>query len=316
MLLSNDKIFIAGHNGLVGSAVLRNLSERKANLLLRDRSALDLLDFVAVKEFLVKEKPDVVILCAAKVGGIYANNIQRADFIYQNLTIQNNIIWNSFTSGVRTLVFLGSSCIYPKYAKQPICESELLSGYLESTNQPYAIAKIAGIELVNSLRRQYNCDYFSVMPTNLYGINDNFDLENAHVLPMLLRRVIDAKRDNKREIVLWGTGKPLREFMLSDACASAIVYLLEHFNPKDLPQVSHINVGSGHEVSIKDLAHLIVKVVGYEGNIVHDITKPDGTPRKLLDCSLLHDLGWRHPSITLEDGVKLAYDWYINNIYK
>ncbi len=308
-----DKIYVAGHLGLVGSAVVRCLQGKGYNnLLLRSREELDLLEHSKVVNLFEQEKPNTVIICAAKVGGIHANSTQRADFIYENLTIQNNIIWNAFKFGVKSLVFLGSSCIYPKFAKQPICENELLSGYLESTNQPYAVAKIAGIELINSLRHQYGCDYFSVMPTNLYGVNDNFDYANSHVLPALLRKLVEAKAEGRKEIVVWGTGSPLREFMLSDMCADAIVYLLEHLKKDSLPSgVSHINIGSGHEISIKDLTHLIADIVGYTGEIVHDLSKPDGTPRKLLDCSLLKSLGWEHPEdMTLEKGIRQTYAWY------
>jgi len=310
----DSKVFVAGHGGLVRSALVRRLTRGGgySNIVTRSRRELDLLNKEAVAEFYLRERPEVVILAAARVGGIHANNTYRADFIYENLTVQTNVMWGAYQAGVKQLVFLGSSCIYPRNAPQPIPEAALLSSPLEDTNQPYSIAKIAGIELVNSLRRQHGCEYFSVMPTNLYGPNDNFSLENSHVLPALIRKVVEAKREGREELVVWGTGSPLREFMHSDACADAIVYLLENLDPLELPATcSHINVGSGHEISILELTRLIARVVGYEGRIVQDTSKPDGTPRKLVDCSLLARLGWRHPEgISLESGIRETVEWY------
>ena len=309
----DGKIFVAGHGGLVGSALVRRLTRGGyTNIVTRSRRELDLLHKEAVAEFYMRERPEVVILAAARVGGIHANNTHRADFIYENLMIQTNVVWGAYQSGVKQLVFLGSSCIYPRNAPQPIPEEALMAGSLEDTNQPYAVAKIAGIELVNSLRRQHGCRYFSVMPTNLYGPNDNFSLENSHVLPALIRKVVEAKREGREELVVWGTGSPLREFMHSDACADAIVYLLENLDPLSLPATcSHVNIGSGHEISILELTRLIARVVGYEGRIVQDLSKPDGTPRKLVDCSLLSQLGWRHPEeLTLERGIRETVEWF------
>jgi len=312
-MLKNSKIFVAGHGGLVGSALVRRLTQGGyTNIVTRSRRELDLLHKEAVAEFYLRERPEVVILAAARVGGIHANNTQRADFIYENLMIQTNIVWGAYQAGVKQLVFLGSSCIYPRNAPQPIPEGALMAGSLEDTNQPYAMAKIAGIELVNSLRRQHGCRYFSVMPTNLYGPNDNFSLENSHVLPALIRKVVEAKAQGREDLVVWGTGSPLREFMHSDACADAIVYLLENLDPLALPPTcSHINIGSGQEISILELTRLIARVVGYEGRIVQDTSKPDGTPRKLVDCSLLARLGWRHPEgLTLERGIRETVEWF------
>lgn len=308
----SDKIFVAGHNGLVGSALVRRLTQGGySNLILRNRAELDLLDTVAVKKFYAETKPDVVILAAAKVGGIFANNTYRADFIYQNLTIQNNVIWGAFENKVRNLVFLGSSCIYPKFAPQPIKEEHLLTGELEITNQPYAIAKIAGLELVQSLRKQYGCNYFSVMPCNLYGKNDNFDLQNAHVLPALLRRIHEEKLKGSKELIVWGTGTPLREFLFSDDCADAIVFLLDNLENlnKKIKDFSHINIGSGQEVSILELTNMLSDVIGFSGNIKHDLSKPDGTPRKLIDSSFINKLGWV-PKTPLKVGLEKTYNWY------
>ena len=312
MINKSDKIFVAGPHGLVGRALVRCLRARGYdNLVLKDRYSLNLLHGDVVKGFYSQERPDVVILAAAKVGGIHANNTWRADFIYQNLMIQNNVIWGAHEAGVRKLVCLGSSCIYPRNAPQPMPESSLLSGPLEITNRPYAVAKIAGLELVNSLRNQFGCDYFSVMPTNLYGIGDNFHSKDSHVLPALLRRVVEAKESGAPKLAIWGSGAPLREFMTSDDCADAIVFLLEQRVLKFPSQYeSHINIGSGQEVSILELVKLISKVVGYEGTIVNDASQPDGTPRKLLDCSLLNAMGWQAKT-SLEDGIRQTYEWYV-----
>lgn len=312
MLNKSDRIFVAGHRGLVGSALVRSLSSKGyENLILKDHISLDLMDRDSVTSFYAEEKPDVVILAAAKVGGIHANNTKRADFIYQNLTIQNNVIWGAYQSGVRKLVCLGSSCIYPRNAPQPMPENCLLSSPLEMTNRPYAVAKIAGLELVNSLRNQFGCDYFSVMPTNLYGIGDNFHPQDSHVLPALLRRVVEAKESGASEIVIWGSGTPLREFMTADDCADAIVFLLEKGDLTFPSQYeSHINIGSGQEISILALVKLIAKVVSYAGKIVNDVSKPDGTPRKLLDVSLLTAMGWSAKT-SLEDGIRQTYEWYV-----
>ena len=313
MLNKTDKIFVAGHRGLVGSALVRNFKANGYhNLILKTRDDLDLLDINAVRKFYVNEHPDVVVLAAAKVGGIYVNSIQKADFIYQNLTIQNNVIWEAFKANVRELVFLGSSCIYPKFAPQPMAEKHLLTGELESTNKSYALAKIAGLEFIQALRHQYGCSYFSVMPTNLYGVNDNFNYRDAHVLPSLLRRIVEAKEKGDKQLVIWGTGSPLREFMLSDDCANAVIFLLKNTKIEDFNDISYVNVGSGQEISILDLAKLVSKVVGFDGEIVHDLTKPDGTPRKLLDCSFLTRLGWKAET-SLEDGLKYTYDWFVSN---
>ncbi len=318
-LKKTHKIFVAGHNGLVGSAIVQILEERGySNLLLRERSKLNLSDAVAVRKFFEIERPEVVFLAAAKVGGILANNTQRAEFIYENLNIQNNIIWSAHSTNVDRLIFLGSSCIYPREASQPMKEDCLLSGPLEYTNRPYAIAKIAGLELINSLRVQYGRDYFSVMPTNLYGPRDNFKTNDSHVLPALLKKFINAKELNQPEVTVWGSGKPYREFMYSLDCADAIVHLAENVRSETIDAIvknsgwSHINVGSGQEVSIAQLSSLIAEITGYTGKVALDPTKPDGTPRKLLDCSILKSLGWS-AKITLSEGLKLTFDWLMAN---
>jgi GDP-L-fucose synthase len=299
----------------VGSALVRTLRAKGYDdLILKTREELDLLDAKAVDKFYKKESPDVVILAAAKVGGIQANNTQRADFIYQNLRIQNNVIWGAYKADVKRLVCLGSSCIYPKNAPQPMPESCLLSSPLELTNRPYAVAKIAGLELVNSLRNQYGCDYFSVMPTNLYGINDNFHPVDSHVLPAFLRRVVEAK--DEKELVIWGSGTPKREFLFSDDCAEAIVFLLEQKKLKFPSQYeSHINIGSGQEISILDLVLLISKIVGFKGVVLNDPSKPDGTMRKLLDSGILNTMGWAAKT-PLEDGIRKTLDWYHSCVNK
>ena len=304
----NSKIYIAGHKGMVGSAILRNLEEKGyKNFLLKTSSELDLKKTQQVDEFFETEKPDYVFLAAAKVGGIQANNSFRADFLYDNLMIQNNIIHASFVNKVKKLLFLGSSCIYPKLAPQPLKEDYLLSGYLEDTNEPYAIAKIAGIKLCESYFRQHGCNFFSVMPTNLYGKNDNYDLNNSHVLPALIRKFHHAKENNLPFVEIWGTGSPLREFLNADDLSDACVFLMRNYNGH-----KHVNIGTGTDISIKDLALLIQKTTGYTGELKYDLSKPDGTPRKLLDVNLLNNLGWKH-KISLEEGIRLVYEDYIKN---
>lgn len=304
----NSKIYIAGHKGMVGSAILRNLEEKGyKNFLLKTSSELDLKKTQQVDEFFETEKPDYVFLAAAKVGGIQANNSYRADFLYDNLMIQNNIIHASFVNKVKKLLFLGSSCIYPKLAPQPLKEDYLLSGYLEDTNEPYAIAKIAGIKLCESYFRQHGCNFFSVMPTNLYGKNDNYDLNNSHVLPALIRKFHYSKENNLPFVEIWGTGSTLREFLNADDLSDACVFLMRNYNGH-----KHVNIGTGTDISIKDLALLIQKTTGYTGELKYDLSKPDGTPRKLLDVNLLNNLGWKH-KISLEEGIKLVYEDYIKN---
>lgn len=304
----NAKIYIAGHRGLVGSALVRVLqAEGYNNLAYRTHAELDLANQGATEAFFKSEKPEYVFLAAAKVGGIMANNSFPADFIYSNLQVQTNVIAAAHQHGVKKLVFLGSSCIYPKFANQPMDEDQLLAGKLEPTNEPYAIAKIAGIIMCQSYHRQYGSNFISVMPTNLYGPNDNYHPENSHVLPGLIRRFHEAKANNVGEVVVWGTGKPLREFLYSDDLARACVFLMNHYDDPNI-----INIGSGSEVSIRDLAELIKRAVGYPGRITFDVSKPDGTPRKLLDVSRLHKLGWRH-QVELEDGVRLAYADFLKN---
>lgn len=299
----DSKIYIAGHRGMVGSAILRNLkSKGYSNFALKTSAELDLRNQEQVAAFFEAEKPDHVFLAAAKVGGIQANNTYRADFLYENLMIQNNVIHSAFVSQVKKLMFLGSSCIYPKLAPQPLKEEYLLSGYLEDTNEPYAIAKITGIKMCESYRRQYNCNFISVMPTNLYGPNDNYNLNNSHVLPALIRKFHDARQNNEPFVEVWGTGAPLREFLHSDDMADACVYLMQQYNGQQ-----HVNIGTGTDLSIKDLALLVQKIVGYTGDIRHNLDKPDGTPRKLMDVSLLHSLGWKH-KIELEEGIRMVYE--------
>lgn len=293
---------------MVGSALVRNLRSKKiTNLVTRTSAELDLRDQVAVNEFFKEEKPDYVFLAAARVGGINANNIYRAEFIYDNLMIEANIINASWKNGVKKLLFLGSSCIYPKMAPQPLSENSLLTGLLEQTNEPYAIAKIAGIKLCDAYRAQYGCNFISVMPTNLYGLNDNYDLEKSHVLPALLRKIIVAKRNNAPSVTIWGTGSPRREFLFVDDLADACIYLMNNYNEPGL-----VNVGTGEDISILELANLIKKIVGYQGSIINDISKPDGTPRKLLDVSKLKNLGWQ-ASVMLEEGIKIIYGEVKNN---
>ena len=299
----NSKIYIAGHRGLAGSAIVRKLKrEGFENLLLRTSSELDLRDQQAVKEFFEKEKPEYVFLAAAKVGGINANNLYPADFIYDNLCIQNNVIHQSYKNGVKKLLFLGSSCIYPKNSEQPIKEEYLLSGYLEPTNDAYAIAKIAGIKLCQAYHKQYGCNFISAMPTNLYGPGDNYDLKNSHVLPALLRKFHEAKISNEPTVTVWGTGKPRREFLHVDDLASACFFLMQNYNDPAI-----INIGTGKDISIAEMAAMIKKISGYQGIIIFDTSMPDGTFRKLLDVSKLHSLGWQ-PNISFEQGVRKTYE--------
>ncbi|MEE6125899.1 GDP-L-fucose synthase [Chryseobacterium arthrosphaerae] len=298
----NSKIYIAGHRGMVGSAIVRNLTSNGFNnIVTRTSDELDLTDQKNVQSFFETEKPEYVFLAAAKVGGIYANNTYRADFLYQNLMIETNVIHQSYLHGVKKLLFLGSSCIYPKLAPQPLKEEYLLSGFLEQTNEPYAIAKIAGIKMCDAYRSQYDCNFISAMPTNLYGPNDNYDLNNSHVLPAMLRKFFEAKQNNVKEVVLWGDGSPFREFLHVDDLAKACVFLMNNYN-----ESGHINIGSSREISISELAMQIKDITQYEGNIVWDTEKPNGTPRKLMDSSKINSMGWS-PDISLEDGIKQVY---------
>ena len=304
----SDKIFVAGYRGMVGSALMRRLeAEAFSNVVTRERAQLDLTDESAVAKFFAEEKPDIVILAAAKVGGIKANNDYPVEFLVENLRIQNNVIRSAYDNGVRKLLFLGSSCIYPKFALQPIAESALLTGPLEQTNEAYAIAKIAGIKLCQAFSCEYGANFISAMPTNLYGPNDNFDLETSHVLAALLRKAHEAKMHNDQKLIVWGTGKPRREFLHVDDLASACLLLLEKY---DSPEI--INVGCGEDSSIRELAELICEVVGFDGELAWDTTKPDGTPRKLLDVSKIRALGWK-PAIPLRDGIKRTYNWFVAN---
>ena len=302
-----DKIYIAGHRGMVGSAIFRKLNaEGFKNIITRTSAELDLRDQQIVADFFKTEKPDYVFLAAAKVGGIIANNTFRAEFLYDNLQIQNNIIHNSYLNNVKKLMFLGSSCIYPKLAPQPLKEEYLLTGLLEETNEPYAIAKIAGIKLCDAYRDQYGCNYISVMPTNLYGLNDNYHPQNSHVLPALIRRFHEAKTKNLPSVTIWGTGTPKREFLYADDLAEACYFLMQSYNESGL-----INIGTGEDIAISDLASLISKIIGYNGSIQFDTTKPDGTPRKLMDVTKLHEKGWKH-KIELENGIKMAYHDFLS----
>ncbi len=304
----SEKIFVAGHRGLVGSALVRRLEAGGfTNVLKRDRAQLDLMQEQAVRDFFVKERPAIVILAAAKVGGIKANNDQPVEFLLDNLRVQDNVIAAAHESGVRKFLFLGTSCIYPKHAPQPIPESALLSGPLEPTNEAYAIAKIAGVKLCQAYAREYGSNFISAMPTNLYGPNDNFDLDTSHVLAALLRKAHEAKTSGARELVVWGTGRPRREFLHVDDLASACLFLLEKY---DSPEI--VNVGWGEDVSVRELAELICEVVGFEGKLAWDPTKPDGTPRKLLDITKLRNLGWQ-PTISLRQGIASTYDWFLKN---
>jgi len=315
-----SKIYIAGHNGLVGSAIVKNLiSKGYSNLIYKTHKELDLLDQKAVENFFKEEKPEYVILAAAKVGGIVANNTYRADFIYENLQVQNNVIHQSYVHRVKKLLFLGSTCIYPKNCPQPMHEDSLLTSELEYTNEPYAIAKIAGVKMCESYNIQYGTNFISVMPTNLYGINDNFNLETSHVLPALLKKMHEAKLNNTPEVEIWGSGKPRREFLYSEDMADACVFLLEsrdfqdtyNLNDKEIRN-THINIGTGIDISIKELAEIIKKIVAYNGKLYFNNSKPDGTMVKLTDSSKLHSLGWRH-TVELEEGIRKVYGWYLQN---
>lgn len=307
----SSKIYIAGHRGMVGSAIHRNLTAKGfTNIVVKTSSQLDLRNQAAVDSFFEKETPQYVFLAAAKVGGIVANNTYRGEFIYENLMIQNNVVHGAWKNGVKKLLFLGSSCIYPKMCPQPIKEEYLLSDYLEYTNEPYAIAKIAGLKLCESYRKQYGVDMISAMPTNLYGPNDNYDLNNSHVLPALIRKFHEAKMSGKPEVEIWGTGSPKREFLHVDDLAAACVYLMENYSGDQ-----HVNVGTGEDISIRDLAELVMDLTGYTGKLVFNTDKPDGTPRKLLDVSKLNGLGWKH-RIQLRDGIKMVIDDLANSGWK
>ncbi|MCC6722702.1 MAG: GDP-L-fucose synthase [Bacteroidia bacterium] len=307
---TNSKIYVAGHNGMVGSAIVRELKRQNFNnIIFRTSKELDLRNFEDVKVFFENEKPEFVFLAAAKVGGIVANNTYRAEFLYDNLQIQNNVIHNSYLSGVKKLMFLGSSCIYPKLAPQPIKEEYLLTGLLETTNEPYAIAKITGIKMCESYRQQYGCNFISIMPTNLYGLNDNYDLQNSHVLPALIRKFHEAKINNKSYVEIWGSGNPLREFLFADDLADAAVMLMKEYNGEKF-----VNIGTGKDISIKELALIIKKIIGFEGELIFDKSKPDGTPRKLLDVSFLNSLGWKYKT-ELTVGIKIAYKDFLNKNY-
>lgn len=296
---------------MVGSAIYRKLiKEGFTNLIVKTSSELDLRNQKAVEVFFETEKPEYVFLAAAKVGGIVANNTYRADFLYENLAIQNNVIHQSYLNGVKKLMFLGSSCIYPKLAPQPLKEEYLLTGLLEETNEPYAIAKIAGIKMCEAYRSQYGCNFISVMPTNLYGYNDNYHPQNSHVLPALIRRFDEAKKTEATEVVIWGSGNPMREFLFADDLADACYFLMDTYNEAEL-----VNIGTGEDLTIKDLANTIKQVVGFEGKLVFDNSKPDGTPRKLMDVSKLHSLGWKH-QVELEEGLKLAYEDFLSSDFK
>ncbi|MDP3858318.1 MAG: GDP-L-fucose synthase [Stagnimonas sp.] len=318
---SLGKVYIAGHRGMVGSAIVRRFEQRQAageriSLLTRTHAELDLTDQLAVSRFFAEEKPDVVVLAAAKVGGILANNNYPADFIYENLMMECNVIHQAYRAGVRKLLFLGSSCIYPKFAPQPMPEASLLTGTLESTNEPYAIAKIAGIKLCESYNRQYGTDYRSVMPTNLYGPNDNFHPSNSHVVPAMLRRFHEAVQAGATEVVIWGTGTPMREFLHVDDMTEASLFVLEldreAYEANVAPMLSHINVGTGVDVTIRELAETIASITGFKGELVFDTSKPDGTPRKLMDVSRLANMGWR-ARIGLAEGLRDAYQWFLSN---
>ncbi|WP_276348419.1 GDP-L-fucose synthase [Daejeonella sp. JGW-45] len=304
----NSKIYVAGHRGMVGSAIHRKLlKEGYTNILTRTSKELDLRNQSDVSLFFETEKPEYVFLAAAKVGGIIANSTYKADFLYENLAIQNNVIHQSYLTGVKKLLFLGSSCIYPKLAPQPLREEYLLTGLLETTNEAYAVAKIAGIKMCAAYREQYNCNFISVMPTNLYGYNDNYHPENSHVLPALIRKFHEAKVNSQPTVTVWGTGTPLREFLFSDDLGDACFYIMQNYNGKDF-----LNIGTGKDLPVKDLALLVKKIIGFEGQIVFDTSKPDGTPRKLMDVSKLESLGWKYTT-ELEEGIRLAYEDFQKN---
>jgi GDP-L-fucose synthase len=312
----NEKIYIAGHRGLVGSAIVRQLKERGfTNLLIRTHKELDLTNQAQVQNFFQQEKPDYVILAAAKVGGIHANNTYPADFIYQNMMIEANVINSAYENKVKRLLFLGSTCIYPQAVEQPMREDALLTDVLEPTNEPYALAKIAGIKLCESYNRQHDTDFRSVMPTNLYGINDNFHPENSHVIPALMQRFHKAKIDNDKEVIVWGTGNAMREFLYVDDMAQASLFVLEldeqTYKANTQPMLSHINVGTGKDLTIREMAETMKEVVGFKGKLTFDTTKPDGAPRKLTDITRLENMGWTY-EIDLEDGLKKTYEWHLN----
>jgi GDP-L-fucose synthase len=316
----NDKIYIAGHGGLVGSAIVRQLESRDfSNLIMRTHNELDLTNQAEVQAFFKKEQPDYVILAAAKVGGIHANNTYPSDFIYQNIMIEANVINSAYKNKVKRLLFLGSTCIYPKEVGQPMREDALLTGVLEPTNEPYALAKIAGIKLCESYNRQYDTDFRSVMPTNLYGINDNFHPENSHVIPALMRRFHEAKINNEKEVIVWGTGNAMREFLYVDDMAAASLFVLEldeeTYKANTQPMLSHINVGTGKDVTIREMAETLKQVVEYKGKLTFDTTKPDGAPRKLIDITRLENMGWKY-NIDLESGLKKTFSWYLSEQFK
>ena len=310
------KIYIAGHRGMVGSAIMRKLeSAGYKNIVTRTFDKLNLINQNDTEKFFKDEKPELVIVAAAKVGGILANNTYRAEFIYDNLMIEANVINSAYKSGAEKLIFLGSSCIYPKLAPQPLKEEYLLSDYLEFTNEPYAIAKIAGIKLSENYYRQYGSNFYSVMPTNLFGANDNFDLEKSHVLPALIRKFHEAKENNSPSVTIWGTGKPFREFLFVDDLAEAVVFLLENVNAPDLygSGISHLNIGTGRDISINELALLIAGIIGFKGKIVYDPSKPDGTPRKLMDVTRINQLGWKYKT-SLREGIEKTYEWFLSQV--
>jgi len=312
----STKLYIAGHRGMVGSAVKRQFEKAGyQNLVVRELDQLDLTRQIDTERFFEEEKPEAVIVAAAKVGGILANNIYRAEFIYDNLMIESNIIHSSYKYGVKKMIFLGSSCIYPRLAPQPLKEEYLLSDYLEFTNEPYAIAKIAGIKLCENYYRQYGCNFYSVMPTNMYGPFDNYDLQKSHVLPALIRKFHEAKENNEREVVIWGTGKPLREFLYVEDLADALQFLMEKIDAPGLYEkgITHLNIGTGEDLTIKELALLIKEIVGFEGALSFDSSKPDGTPRKLMDVSRMASLGWKYKT-GLREGIEKAYNWFLENI--
>jgi GDP-L-fucose synthase len=314
--LKNKKVYLAGHNGMVGSAISRQLEQKKySKLITRNLEELNLIRQEDVESFFRQEKPEIVIVAAAKVGGILANNKYRAEFIYENLMIESNIINAAHQNNVEKLIFLGSSCIYPKLAPQPLKEEYLLSDYLEYTNEPYAIAKIAGIKLCENYYRQYGCNYYSVMPTNLFGFYDNFNLDTSHVLPALIRKFHEAKANSSEKVVIWGTGSPKREFLYVDDLAEAIVFLLENVNASDLYEngISQINIGRGEDLTIAELAGMISEIVGFKGKLEYDSSKPDGTPRKLLDVSRINKLGWKAKT-DLKSGIAKTYEWYLKKL--
>ena len=313
---TKNKVYVAGHHGMVGSAIVRELKNSGySNLVLRTSNELDLINQANVNIFFELEKPDIVIVAAARVGGILANNTYRAEFIYKNLMIEANIINAAYKNSVEKLLFLGSSCIYPKFAPQPMKEEYLLSGYLENTNEPYAIAKIAGIKLCENYYKQYGCNFYSAMPTNLYGPFDNFNLSTSHVLPALLRKFYQAKLEGKESVTVWGSGKPMREFLYVDDLANAIRFMLENINASDIYSdgLTHLNLGTGKDLSIAELAELIKSVVGFNGKIIYDSSKPDGTTKKLLDVTRLENLGWKY-STDLKEGIEKTYAWYLKNL--